>query len=85
VAIANVLYLTLSYAGGLWTPPDALPPGVRAVAALLPTYHWGKVIWAAALGLPWQAVDWLALAAWTPVFGALAAHGYLRDEDIRYG
>jgi ABC-2 type transport system permease protein len=85
VAVANVLYLMLSYAGGLWTPPDALPPGVRAVAAFLPTYHWGRVVWTGALGLPWRAADWLALAGWTVAFGALALHGYRSDQDTRYG
>ncbi|MDR7451304.1 MAG: ABC transporter permease [Armatimonadota bacterium] len=85
VAMANLLYLLLSYGGGLWTPPDLLPPGVRDVAVVLPTYHWGRVVWAAALALPWRTADWLALAAWTVVFGAAAWRGYVRDEGALYG
>lgn len=85
VAAANLLYFVLSYAGGLWVPPDVLPPGVRAVGSLLPTYHWGNVVSTGALGLPWRAADWLALAAWTVAFGVLALRGYLRDEDFQYG
>jgi ABC-2 type transport system permease protein len=85
VAVANVLYLTLSYTGGLWTPPGGLPPVVRTVAGFLPTYHWGRVVWTAALALPWRAADWLALAGWTVALGALALHGYRGDQDTRYG
>jgi ABC-2 type transport system permease protein len=85
VAVSNLIYLVLSYAGGLWVPPGALPGPIRIVAHLLPTHHWGTVVWSSALGLPWGAPDWLALAAWTAAFGAAAAHGYLRDEGTRYG
>lgn len=85
VAVANVLYLTLSYAGGLWTPPNALPPAIRAATGFLPTYHWSQVVWTAASGLPWRGADWCALAGWTVAFGVLALDGYRRDEDLRYG
>jgi ABC-2 type transport system permease protein len=85
VAVANLIYLVLSYAGGLWVPPDALPPGVRTVAGFLPTHHWGRVVWAGALGIPWRTVDWVLLAGWTAAFGAAALYGYLRDEGTRYG
>ena len=85
VAVANVLYLTLSYAGGLWTPPNVLPAAVRAVAGFLPTYHWGRIVWTAASGLPWRGSDWFALIGWTVVFGVLALDGFRRDEDLRYG
>jgi ABC-2 type transport system permease protein len=85
VAVANVLYLALSYAGGLWTPPAALPPAVRAIAGLLPTYHWGRVVWTAASALPWRAVDWLVLAGWAVALGALALHAYRCDEGARFG
>jgi len=85
VAVSNLVYLLLSYAGGLWVPPGSLPPVMRTVALFLPTYHWGRVVWSSALGLPWAASDWLVLAAWTGIFGAAAVHGYLRDEGTRYG
>ncbi len=84
VAVANLCYLVLSYCGGLWVPPDALPPAVRVVAGILPTFHWGRVVWSGALDLPWRAVDWVVLGGWTIVFGAAALYGYLRDEGTRY-
>jgi ABC-2 type transport system permease protein len=84
VAVSNLVYLVLSYAGGLWVPRSALPEMLQAVAPLLPTYHWGQVVWSSALGRPWAVLDWLVLAAWTAAFGAAAAHGYLRDEGSRY-
>jgi ABC-2 type transport system permease protein len=85
VAVSNLVYLVLSYAGGLWVPQGSLPPMMRTIALFLPTYHWGRVVWSSALGLPWGVLDWLVLAVWTAAFGAAAAHGYLRDEGTRYG
>lgn len=84
VALANLIYLMLSYAGGLWVPPNALPPGIRAVSTFLPTYHWGRVVWPGVLGQPWRVGDWLVLVAWTLAFGAFALRGYRRDEGQRY-
>lgn len=82
--VANVVYLLLSYAGGLWTGPADLPHAVAAVSPYTPTRQWGDVLWPAALGGSWQAAHWLALAGYALVFGLLAAWGYSRDEGRRY-
>ncbi len=84
IPIANMLYLPLSYAGGLWIPPQQLPPPVAAVSGLLPTRHFAEVAWAATLGRPWSALSWLALIAYTAGFAALALWGFRRDEGQRF-
>jgi ABC-2 type transport system permease protein len=81
--VANVLYLSLSYAGGLWTG-RALPELVAVISPYLPTRQFAEVLWAAAAGtaLPRGAV--LALGAYAAVFGGLAWLGYRRDEGEKF-
>jgi ABC-2 type transport system permease protein len=82
--LANVLYLALSFGGGLWTGPDRLPAVVGDVSPFLPTRHFADVLGGAARGGlgPPAAWAWLALAG--VAFGALAAAGYRRDEGQRF-
>lgn len=82
--VANVAYLLLSYAGGLWTGPADLPRLVRAISPYTPTRRWGDVLWQAAEGRGWQAVDWLVLAGYALAFGLVAAWGCVRDEGQRF-
>ncbi len=82
--VANILYLTLSYAGGLWTGPTGLPHAVERVAGVLPTRQWGDVLWSAVLGRGWPIGHWLALAGYAVVFGVLGVWGYRRDEGQRF-
>lgn len=82
--VANVLYLLLSYAGGLWTGPSDLPHAVQALSAYTPTRQWGDLLWAAATGGGWQAAHWLALTGYAVGFGLVAAWGYRRDEGQRF-
>lgn len=82
--VANILYLGLAYAGGLWTGPTGLPHAAAVAGRLLPTRQWADVLWPAAVGAPWRASHWLALLAYTVVFGAFAAAGYRRDEGRRF-
>jgi len=82
--VANLLYLVLSYAGGLWTRPAGLPHGVEAVSRFLPTRALGDALVATALGLGVQWAAWLSLAAFAAVFAIAAAVGYRRDEGSRF-
>jgi ABC-2 type transport system permease protein len=82
--LANLLYLALSYAGGLWFRPQRLPQAAERVSGLLPTRALADVLAAAAVGAapPWR--PWIALLGFAAAFGALAAWGYRRDEGRRY-
>jgi ABC-2 type transport system permease protein len=82
--LANLLYLLLAYAGGLWTRPSSLPGVVRGVSTFLPTRAFSDGLVAAVVrgGVDWGA--WLALAGFSVLFAALAATGYRRDEGRRF-
>jgi len=81
---ANVLYLGLAYAGGLWIPPARLPHGVAAVSGYLPTRSLANVLVSVAAGSRWSARDWLVLAVFSAVFALAAAAGYRRDQIQRF-
>jgi ABC-2 type transport system permease protein len=84
-AVANLVYLPLSFASGLFVPLEQLPAFVRALAPCLPTYHYGQLAWSALgartapLG---SSLAWLA--GYTVVFLALALHAYRREERRKF-
>ncbi len=82
--IANLLYLVLSYLGGLWILPSRLPEAAREGSRFLPTRALSDELVATARGRP---VDWgacVALAGFAIVFAWLAVIGYRRDEGRRF-
>lgn len=82
--IANVVYLSLSYAGGLWTTPDELPRAVADLSRALPTRALADVLLAAVADEPWRWRPWAILIGYTVVFAAAGLWGYRRDEGQRY-
>lgn len=82
--IANLLYLGLSYAGGLWFAPKHLPSAVAGISRFLPTRALADALSEPAHGgaPPW--LSWLALAGFSLLFGVLALIGYHRDEGRRF-
>jgi len=84
-AFANLIYLPLAFASGLFVPPRALPEFVQRVAPYLPTYHYGQLAWGS-LGAGSEplgaSVAWLA--AYTVVFFALALRAYRREEVRKF-
>jgi ABC-2 type transport system permease protein len=83
VPIANVLYLLLSFAGGLWMPPAFLPHFAQIVSPYLPTRQFGELLWSITGSRhPNHALTVLGIYA--VLFGAMAAAGYRRDERARY-
>jgi ABC-2 type transport system permease protein len=94
--IANLVYLPLAFASGLFFPLRDLPEVLQRLAPYLPTYHFGQLVWQAvgsaediALlsgtvgGGSVTHVTWLA--ATFVVFGALAVIGYRRDRVRQHG
>jgi ABC-2 type transport system permease protein len=82
--VANLLYLGLSYAGGLWMPPSRLPGIAAGVSQFLPTRALADALIAtvAGAGVDWGA--WGTLGGFAGLFAGLAAWGYRRDEGRRY-
>ena len=82
--VANLLFLSLAYVGGLLGGAQNLPGVLADVSGALPTRLWGELL-AAAVGLgAWHAIDAVGLAAYAAAFAALAAWGYRRDEGERF-
>ena len=82
--IANLLYLALSYAGGLWFRPSALPAVVAGLSPYLPTRSFSDALAATAVGHAFQPALFVRLALFAALFGGLAAWGYRRDEGRRF-
>ncbi len=82
IPIANVFYLLLSFAGGLWIPPSELPQFARVISPFTPTRQFADLLWNAPSGLSVHALT--ALAVFGAGFAIVAAIGYRRDEKQRY-
>jgi ABC-2 type transport system permease protein len=82
--VANLLFLGLSYAGGLLSGAGGLPDSVAAVSSYLPTRLWGNLLVAAVEGRAWRVHDVAGLIAYAGAFAAAASLGYRRDEGERF-
>ncbi|GAA0721125.1 ABC transporter permease [Dokdonella soli] len=79
-AIANLIYLPMSFLSGLWMPLAVLPAFIAKIAPLWPAYHLGQLALGAVGQAPGQAPlpHILALAAFTIVFLTLARRRLVR-------
>jgi ABC-2 type transport system permease protein len=82
VPIANVFYLLLSFAGGLWLPPSMLPDFAKAISPFTPTRQFANLLWHAPSGFSMSALA--ALTAFAVLFAVIAAAGYRRDRATRF-
>jgi ABC-2 type transport system permease protein len=78
--VANLLYLPLSYVGGLW----AGPRDATGAFDLVPTHAWGRLLWWAVGARGFDIVAVASLAGWGAAFGAIAVWAYQRDEGERF-
>ena len=87
-AVANLVFMPMAFASGLWIPMEALPSAFGTVAPALPAYHLSRVALAAVgADVPARSVTGhlLALVAFTALFTAAAVAAYRRDEGRTYG
>jgi len=82
--VANLLFLPLSFMGGLWGGARHLPDTLGAVSPYLPTRQWANLLWASVGEQKWRPLDVAGLAGYALLFALLAAWGYRRDEGERY-
>jgi ABC-2 type transport system permease protein len=84
-ALANLIYLPLAFASGLFMPMGQLPGFVQKMAPYLPTYHYAQLAWSA-VGAPAEplltSLAWLA--GYTVVFMAIALRAYRREETRKF-
>ncbi|MCX7979079.1 MAG: ABC transporter permease [Bdellovibrionaceae bacterium] len=83
--VANLVHLPLSFAGGLWLPPNALPQVVQDISPYLPTRMYGELIWSCLLQTELEQKYLWGLIGYGAVFFLLAFVWYLRAEAERYG
>lgn len=84
VPVCNVVFLGLSFLGGLILPPFMLPSAVQSVSAWLPTRNWAELVFAASAAGPMPWVHVVRLAVWGVLLTAFALWAYGRDEGHRY-
>jgi ABC-2 type transport system permease protein len=84
-AVANLIYLPLSFASGLFVPLGQLPDFVQTLAPYLPSYHYAQLAWSA-LGAGSEALhtSLLWLAGYTALFLTLAVRAYRREERAKF-
>lgn len=84
-ALANLIFLPLSFASGLFMPLDRLPGFVQRIAPYLPTYHYAQLAWSA-VGAPSEplltSLAWLA--GYTAFFMALTTRAYRREQSLKF-
>jgi ABC-2 type transport system permease protein len=79
--VLNLTYLPLSFAGGLWMPPNILPKIVQDVSIYLPSRHYGELLWATLLGGEVTKRDLWGLIAAFVVLLTLLMFLLRREED----
>ncbi|HXW07866.1 MAG TPA: ABC transporter permease [Vicinamibacterales bacterium] len=81
--IANLVYLPMAFASGLWIPLEALPAVVRSIAPWLPAYHLAqlalKTIGGGADAPVWSHVA--ALLGFALAGLGVALYAYRRQEE----
>ena len=82
--IANLLFIGLSFGGGLFLRPQSLPDVFQPFSRVLPTRQFGELAWSAVLGRDWPVTSWLWVVGYFVVFAAAAVHAYRRDEGVKY-
>jgi ABC-2 type transport system permease protein len=86
-AAVNMLYLPMSFCGGLWIPFDFLPHAIKSLAPFLPSFHFSQIA-LSILGAPTQgtvAGHVAALIGFTILFGSVAWFAHLRDREKMFG
>jgi ABC-2 type transport system permease protein len=82
-SIATFSYFALALGGGLILPPQSMPFFVWRAAAILPSRHYGDVVWAPVLGWSLPAGNWLWLIGFTALFGGAALWRLRQDNPVR--
>jgi ABC-2 type transport system permease protein len=84
-AMANLVYLPLAFASGIFLPLDQLPGFVQRVAPYLPTYHYAQLAWSA-VGVGGEplgtSLAWLA--GYALAFLWMAGQAYRREARRKF-
>ncbi len=84
IAVVQVTLFPLSFAGGMFMPPEIFPPWLDAISTFTPTRGARELFVSAATGAPLESVFALVLVGWAVIFAALVTIAYRRDEGRNY-
>jgi ABC-2 type transport system permease protein len=84
LAVAQVLFFPLAYAGGLLSAPGQAPGWVEAISPYVPTRGAVELLWASVGDFRPSGTAVLMLGAWAVVAGSLSVWAYRRDEGRRF-
>jgi len=81
--IANMIYLPMSFLGGLWIPIEVLPGFLQKLAPIFPTYHLKQLMLGAFHypGAGSTTSHWLALTIFTFIMLFCAGYAFRRREQ----
>lgn len=82
--IGNLIYLPMSFAGGLWKPPNLLSDMLTDISKYLPTRAYGEVLWAVVGNTTIETRQIKILAIYAFIFLAIAWLGFKRDTHKRF-
>ncbi|GAB3607445.1 ABC transporter permease [Conyzicola nivalis] len=84
IAVIQIAFFTLAFAGGLFLPPVLFPDWLNAISQFLPSRQARDfVIWAVQGG-EIEPLTWLGLLGWIALLLALALVLFRRDEGRRF-
>lgn len=82
--LSNLVYLPLSFAGGLWLPPSALPQLIQDISPALPSRMYGEWVWASLLQTP-LSQSWLwGLGLYSVVLLPICYFLFKQEEERNY-
>lgn len=85
-AAANLLFLVLAFASGMFVPLRQMPELIREVAPFLPTYHYAQLSWNAvgmSSGSLGASIAWLVAYGVALFVAAAWAYRRARQEEVR--
>ena len=81
--LGNLVYLTLTFAGGLWKPPKLLPSMLKDISEWLPTRHYGELLWSVVDNQGVATERIVYLFAYALLFAAVAYYGFQKHKVAR--
>ncbi len=82
--IANLVYLPLSFAGGLWIPPHGLPKIVQDISPYLPSRMFAEIVWATLAASELKSQNIFGLLGYLILFIFLSVYFFKRDEGQKF-
>ena len=79
--VGNLIYLPLSFAGGLWKPPEILPESLQDISMILPTRFYAEILWAFTSREIVEMKFVFLLALYSFIFLILSYFGFRKDYN----